>query len=254
MGVITYISLSLSLVTKSCLTFATTWTVECQAPLSMGFSRQEYWSGLPFPSPGDLPDSGSEPGLPHCRQILYQLSYEGTWSPQTPNGEGSISYHPYLKKSNGNHTFTMRSVFAFDWYYINWIWQCELPRGQGLLCNKYGWFVGQNFYYFLRIIEVIKGSVGKQRVTSYWLKRLGPKPVLRAVVESEGAYRICRRLVCYFVKNYTQKIFMTWITTMVWSVTQSQTSWNVKSSGPSEASLWTKLVEAMEFQLSCFKF
>ena len=36
--------------------FATPWTVARQAPLSMGFSRQEYWSGLPFPSPGDLPD------------------------------------------------------------------------------------------------------------------------------------------------------------------------------------------------------
>ena len=35
--------------------------VDCQAPLSMGFSRQEYWSGLPFPSPGDLPDLGIEP-------------------------------------------------------------------------------------------------------------------------------------------------------------------------------------------------
>ena len=39
------------LVTKSCLTLATPWTAACQAPLSMGFSRQEYWSGLPFPSP-----------------------------------------------------------------------------------------------------------------------------------------------------------------------------------------------------------
>ena len=38
--------------------------VACQAPLSMGFSRQEHWSGLPFPSPGDLPDPGSEPGSP----------------------------------------------------------------------------------------------------------------------------------------------------------------------------------------------
>ena len=38
--------------------FVTPWTVACQAPLSMGFSRQEYWSGLPFPSPGDLPDLG----------------------------------------------------------------------------------------------------------------------------------------------------------------------------------------------------
>ena len=40
--------------------FATPWTVAYQAPLSMRFSRQEYWSGLPFPSPGDLPDPGIE--------------------------------------------------------------------------------------------------------------------------------------------------------------------------------------------------
>ena len=43
--------------------FVTPWTVAHQAPLSMEFSRQEYWSGLPFPSPGDLPNSGIEPGL-----------------------------------------------------------------------------------------------------------------------------------------------------------------------------------------------
>ena len=44
--------------------FATPWTIAYQAPLSMGFSRQECWSGLPFPSPGDLPDPGIEPGSP----------------------------------------------------------------------------------------------------------------------------------------------------------------------------------------------
>ena len=44
--------------------FATPWTVAYQAPPSTGFSRQEYWSGLPFPSPGDLPDPGIEPGSP----------------------------------------------------------------------------------------------------------------------------------------------------------------------------------------------
>ena len=44
--------------------FATPWTVAYQASLSMGFSRQEYWSGLPFPSPLDLPDPGIEPGSP----------------------------------------------------------------------------------------------------------------------------------------------------------------------------------------------
>ena len=42
--------------------FVTPWTVTCQAPLSMGFSRQEYWSGLPFPSPGYLPDPAIEAG------------------------------------------------------------------------------------------------------------------------------------------------------------------------------------------------
>ena len=44
--------------------FATPWTVAYWAPPSMGFSRQEYWSGLPFPSPRDLPDPGIEPGSP----------------------------------------------------------------------------------------------------------------------------------------------------------------------------------------------
>ena len=98
--------------------FVTPWTVANQAPLSMGFSRQEYWSGLPFPSPGDLPNPEIEPRCPtsqadslpaepqgkpkdtgvgslfllqrifptqelnrsllHGRQILYQLSYEGS--------------------------------------------------------------------------------------------------------------------------------------------------------------------------------
>ena len=59
------------LVAKSCLTLATPWTVAHQAPLSMGFSRPEYWSGLSFPTTGDLPNPGVEPGLLHCRQILY---------------------------------------------------------------------------------------------------------------------------------------------------------------------------------------
>ena len=46
----------------SCVQLSVTpWTVACQAPLPMEFSRQEYWSGLPFPSPGDLPNSGIEP-------------------------------------------------------------------------------------------------------------------------------------------------------------------------------------------------
>ena len=57
---------------------ATPWAAARQAPLSTRFSRQGYWSGLPFPSPGDFPSQGSNPSLLHCRQILYQLSYKGS--------------------------------------------------------------------------------------------------------------------------------------------------------------------------------
>ena len=55
--------------------FANPWAIALQAPLSVEFSRQERWSGLPCPSPGDLPNPGIEPGLLHCRQILCHMSY-----------------------------------------------------------------------------------------------------------------------------------------------------------------------------------
>ena len=63
--------------------FVTPWTVAHKAPPSMGFSRQEYWSGLPFPSPGDLPDPGIEPrslalqadGLPSEHQGSLSMGF-----------------------------------------------------------------------------------------------------------------------------------------------------------------------------------
>ena len=53
--------------------FETPWIVAYQAPLSMGFSRQEYWSGLPFPFPGDLPNPGIEPGSPALRADAFTI-------------------------------------------------------------------------------------------------------------------------------------------------------------------------------------
>ena len=53
-------------------------TVAHQATQSMEFSSQEYWSGLPFPSPGDLPNPGIETRSPHCRQTFYHLSHQGS--------------------------------------------------------------------------------------------------------------------------------------------------------------------------------
>ena len=61
--------------------FAAPWTVAYQAPPSMGFSRQEYWSGLPFPSPGDLPNSGIEPRSP---------TLQANSLPAEPPGKGNL--------------------------------------------------------------------------------------------------------------------------------------------------------------------
>ena len=57
--------------------FATPWTLAYQAPLSMGFSRQEYWSGLQFPSPGDLSDPGIEPGSPALQADALPSELQG---------------------------------------------------------------------------------------------------------------------------------------------------------------------------------
>ena len=56
----------------------TLWTVANQAPLSMGFSRQEYWHGLPFPSPGDLPDPGTKSMSPALQVDSLPLSHQGS--------------------------------------------------------------------------------------------------------------------------------------------------------------------------------
>ena len=61
-----------------CDSFVTPWTVAYQAPLSMGFSRQEYWSGLPFPSPRDLPDPGFEPMCPAVQVNSLPLTHLGS--------------------------------------------------------------------------------------------------------------------------------------------------------------------------------
>ena len=73
--------------------FATPWTGQiggCQSPLSMGFSRQEYWSGLLFLSPEDLPDPGTEPGSP-AMQADSLLSDAPRWGAKPPRS--SFSYH-----------------------------------------------------------------------------------------------------------------------------------------------------------------
>ena len=65
------------------LLFATLWTVAYQAPLSMKFSRQEYWGGLPFPPPGDLPNPGIKPDSPVLAGRFFTTAPGGKLSPDT---------------------------------------------------------------------------------------------------------------------------------------------------------------------------
>ena len=74
-----------ALVTHHVQLFATPWTTAHQAPLSIGFSRQEYWSELPCPSPSDLPDSGSNPCLVYLPALAGGfLTTSATWEAQLP--------------------------------------------------------------------------------------------------------------------------------------------------------------------------
>ena len=68
------------LVAHLCLTLCDPWTAARQALLSMGFSRQEYQSGLPFPSPGDLPDPGIEPRSPALQADSLPSEPPGKWT------------------------------------------------------------------------------------------------------------------------------------------------------------------------------
>ena len=97
---------------QSCLTLLSLWTVACHAPLSMGFSRQEYWSGLPFPSPGDLPNPGIKPSVTDSLPLSYQGSPRGdgeelakeTETEQLGrrwNQESAVSWKPHENVSRG---------------------------------------------------------------------------------------------------------------------------------------------------------
>ena len=76
--------------------FAIPWTVAYQAPPSMGFPRREYWSGLPFPSPGDLTDSGIRPGPPTLQSDTLQSEPPGKPAQDGMSGQKITVYHSQL--------------------------------------------------------------------------------------------------------------------------------------------------------------
>ena len=81
--------------------FATLWTVACQAPLSMGFSRQEYWSGLPSPPPGDLPNPVIEPTSPTLQ--ADSLPSEPPGKPAPPHSPPRLQPFKWVAPGNPWH-------------------------------------------------------------------------------------------------------------------------------------------------------
>ena len=103
--------------------FVTPWTVAYQAPPSIGFPRQEYWSGLPFPSPGDLPDPEIEPGSPEFQAdaltsfLIYWIIAASHWEclflgrlisslePSRRKGQTFFFFSTFLHLSHKRHYF-----------------------------------------------------------------------------------------------------------------------------------------------------
>ena len=87
--------------------FATPWAVACQAPPSMGFSSQGYWGGLPFPSPGDLPDSGIEPMSPTLQadaltSVTLALSREDPLEKEMATHSSILAWRiPWMEEPGG---------------------------------------------------------------------------------------------------------------------------------------------------------
>ena len=133
----------LSILNDACMVVsnsATPWTVAYQAPPSMGFSRQEYWSGLLFPSPGDLPDPGIEPTSP---------TLQADTLPSEPPGKFSLLERKLLKSSlNQENTFVDEinirySIASIGYKSSTWklekgqwgIQNCPLQQAEVLISN-----------------------------------------------------------------------------------------------------------------------
>ena len=114
-------------VAQSCLTLCDPWTVAYQAPLSMGFSRQEYWSGLPFPSPGDLPDPGIKPRSPTLQ--VDALTSASPGKPQNQHGDPQNPQKALMagtrEQGDGvlwDQVREVNSVWRRIWVCEHWVW------------------------------------------------------------------------------------------------------------------------------------
>ena len=109
--------------------FVTPWTVPCQAPPSVGFFREEYWSGLPFPSPGDLPHPGIEPWSP---------ALQADSLPSEPPGKNKVKVAQLCPAVCNPRDYTVHGILqarVLEWGSLSLLQQIFLTQelNQGLL-------------------------------------------------------------------------------------------------------------------------
>ena len=130
----------------------TPWTVACQAPLSVGFPRQEYWSGLPFSSPGELPGPGIEPTSPTWQVDSLLLSHQGRPT------EGSLSQRteplllipicrislcPGLSDVSNSTRMVRDTISGPHWNHMTRVGQSMCQQKEGYCSKKNGWVPGR---------------------------------------------------------------------------------------------------------------
>ena len=132
--------------------FVNLWTVACQAPLSMEFSRQENWSGLPCPFPGDLPDIGIKP------TSLMSLAFLGR--------KALTNLHSMLKGSFASKGLSSQS-YCFSSNHV-WIWELD---------HKKGW-APKNWYFWTVMFAMTSAFSWKNSISLYPASFCTPKPNL----------------------------------------------------------------------------
>ena len=152
--------------------FVTLWTIACQAPLSMGFSQQGYWSGLTFPPPGDLPDSGIEPSSP----CLYFA--DGVFTAELPG-------KPTMLTLNG--TSSLRGSILHI--------TCEMPW----MCSEPKSGMGVTWWWVVLVVARVKPHGSTSIATFHWTqnrvdteKKQSPRP--KSVLRKTNWTRIPREL------------------------------------------------------------
>ena len=118
--------------------FVTPWTTACQAPPSMGFARQEHWSGLPFPSPGDLPDRGMDPGSPALQEDPLPSEPPGNPTYQFSSVQfSSVAQscptlcNPMYSLSQMSHKKPEKKIYFYVWKTIIYVKQWKNLRVMG---------------------------------------------------------------------------------------------------------------------------